>query len=97
MSNAVIPPTQSELWQERGLDFELDSVWRGSDDDWRHGSTIEEVFRRDSDQTYWWVCYRKQTDGEYNGLRDGDYDICQVEPHEVTTIEYRLVRLAGEE
>lgn len=91
MSNAVIPPPQAQLWGD-GEDCEdLVSVRRNSDDDWRHGSTIEEVFLRTSDRTYWWVCYRKQTDGEWNGLRDGDYEICQVEPYQVVTIEYRAV------
>lgn len=84
------PPTQAQLWEDEEGD--LTTVDRKSEDDWRHGCTIEEVFLRDSDQTYWWVSYRRQTDGEYDGLRDNDYVICQVEPYETTVIEYRSVR-----
>lgn len=85
----VVPPTQAQLWED--LECELTSIHRESDDDWRHGSTVEEVFRRDADQTYWWVYYRKQTDGEWNGLREGDYEICQVEPYQKITIGYRTL------
>lgn len=90
----TVPPTAEHILEE--YEF-LTSVHRKSSDNWRHGSTVEEVFFRDFDETYWWVCYRKQTNGEWNGLREGDYEICQVEPYNVVTIEYRAVKPQGED
>lgn len=80
-------PTCGDLFQE-----ELgDPVLRTADDSWRHGSVVSEVYERASDGTFWKAVYQRQTDGEYNGLREGDADITQVEPYAVVTVKYRPV------
>ena len=77
-------PTCEDLFKEDGYE----SVHRDSEDSWRHGSFIGEVFKRESDDTYWLATYCLSTDGETNELREGDADITQVEPKEVTTVKY---------
>ena len=75
------PPTAQQMMDRDGLT----EVHRTADDCWRHGSRIFQVFRRESDDTFWAASYDLQTDGEYNGLREGDATIEQVAPHERTT------------
>jgi len=77
-------PTCEDLFEEDGYE----SVHRDSDDSWRHGAYIGEVFTRFSDGTFWLAAYCLSTDGETNGLREGDADITQVVPKEVTIIKY---------
>ena len=77
-------PTCKDLFLEKGYE----PVHRDSDDSWRHGSYIGEVFKRDSDGTYWLAAYCLSSDGETNGLREGDADITQIEPKEITTGKY---------
>lgn len=76
-------PTQEELWNE-----ELELVEHDASDSWRHGCNITEVYKRESDSTYWQVEYQKSTDGETNGLREGNYTINRVYPKQVTTTVY---------
>ena len=59
-----------------------------SDDSWRHGSYVDEVFHRASDDTYWMASYRLSTDGETNELHEGDAEIRQVVPQEKTVVTY---------
>ena len=77
-------PTCKDLFLEDGYE----SIHRDADDSWRHGAYIGEVFKRDSDGTYWLAAYCLSTDGETNGLREDDADITQVEPKEIVTIKY---------
>ncbi len=74
------PPTQQDLWEDR-----LESVHRETDDQYRHGCYIYQVFHRKEDDTYWAVNYNLSTDGEENGLSDDDYTIEQV--NRVETME----------
>ena len=83
----MIAPTCEELWNE-----ELESILRETDDSWRHGCYVYEVFVRESDNTYWQANYQRSADGETNGLREGVADIFQVEPVEVKTIAYHRVK-----
>ena len=53
---------------------------RESKDGWRHGCYITEVFLRESDNTYWTVSYNSSPNGDYHGLREGDYNTHQVKP-----------------
>ena len=77
-------PTCKEIYNE-----ELgDPVLREDDASWRHGSYRTEVYKRDSDNTFWRAFYCLSTDRETNGLREGDADIEQVWPIEVKRIEY---------
>lgn len=71
--------------------LESDPVWRNADDSWRHGSYVTEVYKAE-DGSFWRVNYRRQTNGEYNELRDGGYTIEEVEPYERTVTEYRKKR-----
>lgn len=72
-----------ELWQ----DDRLVTVDRESDDSWRHGSYITEVFKDEETGKFWQADYRKSGDGEYHGIRDNDFEFCEVEPvEEVVTI-----------
>ena len=80
-------PTCEDLFEEDGYE----PVHRDSDDSWRHGAYIGEVFARASDGTFWLAAYCLSTDGETNGLREGDADITQVMPKEVTTVKYVAV------
>lgn len=77
-------PTCKQLFNE-----ELKSVARESDDSWRHGCRIREVFVRESDNTFWQADYDLSTDGETNGLREGYAKIFQVEPYQVSVTRYR--------
>ena len=69
-------PTRDELF---GEEFPL--VERQVQDNWRHGVTIIEVYLVGDD--YYQACYRVSTDGETNGLRDGDVRILQVFPRQI--------------
>jgi hypothetical protein len=81
----VQAPTCEELWNE-----ELgDAIWQDADPSWRHGCYINEVYKRESDGTYWRASYRRSTDGETNELREGTAKIVQVEP--VPSVSYRPV------
>ena len=77
-------PTSDDLYNEEGFE----EVHREADDSWRHGSYVFQVFKRLSDDTYWGAAYCLSTDGEAHGLREGDADISEVEPKEVTTVTY---------
>ncbi len=77
-------PTCEDLFEEVGYE----SVNRESDDSWRHGAYIDEVFKRQSDGTYWLASYRLSSDGETHELREGHAVISEVVPVEVTTIRY---------
>ena len=73
---------------EQLIDDELDSVSRESDDSWRHGSYITQVFYRKADGTYWQAEYRLSSDGETNELREGYAEITQVKPVEKSVTTY---------
>ncbi len=66
-------------------------MFRQADDSWRHGSYVTEVFRRESDSTFWKATYRLSTDGETNELREGLARIDQVEPYTVQVTKYRPI------
>lgn len=78
-------PTQDELWDK--VDFE--NLGREFDDDWRHGGTVTQYLKRLSDDTCWCLVYRTTPDGDYNGLREGDYEVFEVEPYEEVVIKYK--------
>lgn len=80
----IVAPTCEQL-----SDDELPSVFRESDDSWRHGVRVTQVFHRESDKTYWRAHYRLSTDGETNELAEGRADITRVYPHQVTTTVYK--------
>jgi hypothetical protein len=75
-------PTHNEM------NSELESVHRETDDSWRHGSYVYEVFKRESDNTFWSASYRLSTDGETNELREGVCPIVQVTPTKKTVTDY---------
>ena len=66
----------------------FECVDQEADNSWRHGCYMSEVYKRESDNTYWLACYRLSTDGEVNELGDGDAAITRVYPREVTTVVY---------
>lgn len=80
--------TCEDIWNEEGLV----SVDRKSDDGWRHGCYITEVFKREADETYWLASYELSTDGESNGLREGTAQISQVRPIEKVVRDWELVK-----
>lgn len=71
-------------------------VWHRSDTGWRHGTYETAVFLRASDETFWRVSYRRSTDGETNGLREGRAKIIQVQPVQVVTTEYEPVEFEAD-
>lgn len=83
--NEVEKPTNDQLCEDK-VNFE--SVAREADNTWRHGCYMWQVFRRKSDDTYWAAAYCLSTDGETNGLRDGDVEITRVYPHIKTVTDY---------
>ena len=85
---SIEQPTNEQMLDEDGLKC----VERVADDSWRHGSYISQVFHRQSDNTYWAVSYELSTDGETHGLRDGDFNITQVYPHEVVSVVYKSAK-----
>ena len=80
----VDAPTCEQVYEDD--DLRLINETRGP---WRHGSYITAVYLRKADGTYWKARYALSSDGETNGLREGDASISQCWPHEVTAIEYR--------
>lgn len=81
-------PTCKQIWDE-----ELGWPVHESDDMIRHGVYHEEVYHRKEDDTYWYVGYRIENDGDFNELRDGTAsDPVQVYPKEVMTVVYERVR-----
>jgi hypothetical protein len=76
-------PTCEQLFNE-----ELPLADRKTDDSWRHGVHVTEVYRRDEDGTFWQAKYRLSTDGETNELREGDAKIVQVFPREINVTIY---------
>ena len=79
----IVAPTYKELWEE-----ELEPVHRKDDASWRHGAYVTEVFHRIEDDTYWQADYTASTDGETNGLRQGDVTIKRVWPYREEVIAY---------
>lgn len=79
----VAPTCESIFNDELG-----EAVNRTDDATWRHGSYRSEVYRRESDDTFWLVYYRVSTDGETNELREGFAKISQVWPKAVSVIRY---------
>jgi hypothetical protein len=75
--------------EDGGLLGGIKSVHRKSEDSWRHGCRITQVFHRESDNTFWMAKYRSSTDQEVNELREGIAAITQVEPFQETVTSYR--------
>lgn len=94
-------PTITEIalgWNEFEMDAEesarsdtFERVSTRYNNDWRHGGTITDVFKRKSDGAFFRVSYRVATDGEYHGMREGHArgPVVRVYPHEKTIVEYR--------
>lgn len=75
-------PTCEQIFNE-----ELELVTERADPSWRHGCNMTAVFKRD-DGTFWEAKFQVSTDGETNGLRDGDARITQVFPKQITITVY---------
>jgi len=92
----VSKPTAGDLLEAAIFDHEgLFLEYESFDDSWRHGVTVTQVFRDSEEGKYWQVVYNKSTDGETNGLRDGDYFINEVEPYDEVVTRYRRKRYGG--
>lgn len=86
-------PTCEELFDAAcHCSDEYEEVHRESDDSYRHGSYVCQVFYRKADDTYWETSYAVSGDGEQNDLREGCALIYQVEPYEVVETKYREVK-----
>lgn len=77
----------------------LDEVYEEMDRDvygpWRHGRYDYRVVYREEDNTYWRFVYPVGSNQDYNGLREGDYEVDQVESYEVIQRLWRVVKNAG--
>lgn len=82
----MTPPTQLELIEENGL-VEIESHCS----EWRHGTNRTIIYHRQSDDTCWRLTYQHQLNGDYNGLRDGDYRVVQVYPVKYESIRYEEI------
>lgn len=79
--------TARELWKLCHEDDDLEPVFQEIDDDWRHGSTVNQVFQ--IGEEFWSIWFRRTPDSDYHGWREGDADDpVQVWPKEVKTIIY---------
>ena len=85
-------PTCNDLYEDNSI---YKSVYRVSQDSWRHGSYVTQVYYRSSDNTYWEAHYCLSTDGETNGLRENGATITQVEPFEQVVTSYRPVNISS--
>lgn len=83
----MVPPTAKEVWDGYNDGDEYESVLNEIVSEWRHGIEVREVFRRESDGTFWEAHYRKQPDGFYHGLKEGDAGIAQVWPKTITIVK----------
>lgn len=63
----------------------IESVDRNIDDSWRHGNYIYEVFKTEDDR-YFGVNYQVSGDGEYNGIREDEFEISELEPYTETIV-----------
>jgi prophage tail gpP-like protein len=79
-------PTCEDLFEQDGFS----RVHRKDDASWRHGVERTDVYRRDSDGTFWMANFRVSTDGETHGLRDGEAEIVRCYPKQVTKTTYVL-------
>lgn len=85
----ITPPTNQDFADAFfGDNEDLIRVWEKTDAGYRHGTTHAEVYNRLSDDTYWRVKYRRSTDDEENGLRDGAF----AGPDRVIPQEYKAIR-----
>lgn len=84
-------PTCGELFDAIYSSKFFEQVDRKVDDNRRHGCYVAEVYKRLSDETFWRVTYCRSTDGETNGLRDGDATICRVVPKTVSVTRYETI------
>jgi hypothetical protein len=66
----------------------IELIHEEMDDGWRHGVNVTEVYKREEDNTFWQFEYRRSGDGEWNGLREDEYEVEQVWPVEVTVTQY---------
>lgn len=81
----------NEQFRELWLDGALVSVDREIDDSWRHGNNICEVFLNTKDGKYYEVAYRVSGDGEYNGIREDEFSLREVNKYvrTITKTYYR--------
>ena len=87
-------PTHEELRESSWEDNGFKAVLRTTDDSWRHGVRVHQVFCRKADMTYWAVDYRLSTDGECDELAEGECKIEQAWAHDevVTVTTYTTVK-----
>lgn len=83
----IAPPTAHDVLEEI-----LECVSSDADPSWRHGNNMTDVYRRESDGTFWQFCYQRSGDGEWNGLRENAYGVTRVEPYTETVTKYRPVK-----
>lgn len=71
-----------ELWMEDGVE----SIEIDLDNSWRHGNYVNEIFKYKPDPEglpiYYSVSYSESSNGDYHGIREGDFEIERVFPHE---------------
>jgi hypothetical protein len=82
-----------EQFQDAWHDDLLEVVEEKVDNGWRHGTNndvVFELFNYDEETddfsttgTYWKAYFRVSGDGEYHGIREGDFEFYQVWPKEV--------------
>ena len=58
---------------------------------WRWGTVEELVVKHVESGKLYAATYRRSSDGETNGLRENEADICEVKPVEKIVIEYETV------
>lgn len=76
----TIKPSPIDLLDENGYEC----IEENTIDRWRWGTVEEWIYQsEDTPPRYWSATFRISTDGETNGLRDGEAVIAEVVPTEV--------------
>lgn len=84
-----------EKFKELWMNDEVETIEKDIDDSWRHGNYVFEVFKYKPDPDglpiYYSVSYNESSSSDYHGIRDGDFEIERVFPHEkvVRVIEWK--------
>lgn len=89
MDSATLPPVTAEDIKEGEFAEGFELMYSDADPSWRHGCYMSQVFKREADNTFWKVHYRRSADGETNELSEGMATVLQVFQHTETVTVYK--------
>lgn len=82
----MTPKEFQQMWEDDLLEWQHEEL----DDSWRHGNRVTTVFKS-PDGRLWRAKYNVSGDGEFNGMREGEFSFEEVESYTevVTLTKYR--------